>query len=533
MPKVKKPTCPEKTAVAYARYSSAGQRDVSIDQQLADIRSFAAKHGYRIVHEYADHAKSGFKNSAARAAFQAMLADAPSGSFDTVIAWKVARFGRNREESALYKKDLRQYGVSVVYAMEYIPSGAAGVLTEGMLESIAEWYSRNLSENVSRGMLDNARKAIYNGILILGYKRGPDGRYVIDEEQAAVVRKIYDLYLSGYSAVSIADELAAAGVVSARGRKMTSDVVLRVIASEYYMGVYSWGDVRVPGGMPVIIPEETWRRAQLMRKKTSRHIEKSPADFLLTGKVFCGLCGKPMVGDSGKSRNGSVYYYYNCTGHKSRAGYSRTCGKRPVRKDDLEEAVLDFVYDRCLSGPEKEKIADAIIAAQKADEAKSPLAALRGELKDTEKKISNINDAIENGVWNSSTSARLKSLEDSADHLRDSIAEMEFSRSQLLDRERILFFLSRMAKYDRNNDARRRQLVETFINSVFVHEDKLLIVINAVEGAAQLTLADIPPELQENGTPDGSDVPCRVASTRCYPNHRAVIYVIPFQKKTG
>lgn len=497
MAKIKKPPCPEKTAVAYARYSSAGQRDVSIDQQLADIRAYAEKYGYRVVHEYADHAKSGFKNSAARAAFQSMLAAAPSGSFDTVIAWKVDRFGRNREESALYKKDLRQYGVSVVYAMEHIPAGAAGVLTEGMLESIAEWYSRNLAENVSRGMNDNARKAIYNGTKILGYRVGPDGHYVIDEEQAAVVRRIFDLYISGYSAVSIASELGAAGVQSARGRKLTSDVVLRIISAEYYKGVYRWGDVRVPGGMPVIIPEETWEEAQRMKTKTARHVEKSPADFLLTGKVFCGLCGKPMVGDSGKSRNGTIHYYYNCTGHKSRAGYSRTCDKHPVRKDELEDAVLDFIYDHCLNGEEQEKIADVIIKAQEESESKSPRAALASELKETEKKISNINDAIENGIWNSSTAVRLKTLEDAAEHLRASIAELDFTRSQLLDKDRILFFLSRMAKYDRNNPARRRQLIEMFINSVFVFEDKLHIVINAVDGVSQISFADLPPDLPD------------------------------------
>ncbi len=128
MPKEKNQSCAPKTAVAYARYSSAGQRDVSIEQQLGDIRAFAAREGYMLVHEYADHAKSGFKHVSARTEFQAMLAAAEAGSFDTVIAWKVDRFGRNREESAIFKGRLRRFGVSVVYAMEPIPEGAAGVL---------------------------------------------------------------------------------------------------------------------------------------------------------------------------------------------------------------------------------------------------------------------------------------------------------------------------------------------------------------------------------------------------------------------
>ena len=139
MKKTATPSCPPRTAVAYARYSSAGQRDVSIEQQLADIRSFALREGYTIVHEYADHARSGFKNTSARAAFKAMMSAAETGAFDTLLVWKVDRFGRNREESSVFKGRLRRFGVRVLYAMEPIPEGSAGVLLEGMLEATAEW----------------------------------------------------------------------------------------------------------------------------------------------------------------------------------------------------------------------------------------------------------------------------------------------------------------------------------------------------------------------------------------------------------
>ena len=165
--KNKAPSCSPRTAVAYARYSSAGQRDVSIEQQLADIRAFAKRE---------------------------MMAAAEGGTFDTVISWKVDRFGRNREESALFKGRLRRFGVKVLYAMEPIPEGSAGVLLEGMLEATAEWYSRQLSENVTRGMTDNAMKCLYNGTRILGYTRGPDGRYALDPDQAELVRYIFDKY---------------------------------------------------------------------------------------------------------------------------------------------------------------------------------------------------------------------------------------------------------------------------------------------------------------------------------------------------
>ena len=239
-----------KTAVAYARYSSAGQRDVSIEQQLRDIHAYAEREGYTIVHEYADHARSGFRNVAARSQFQAMISAAATGSFQTVLCWKSDRFARSREDSAIYKGQLSRLGVSVVYVMEPIPQGAAGVLTEGMLEAIAEWYSRNLSENVKRGMADNASKCLYNGTTVFGYSGVRNQQYQINEEQAAVVRQIYALYIDGYSLAEIARLLNFSGQRTESGKEFTINKLYNILRQERYLGIYIFGDFRSPAGCP-------------------------------------------------------------------------------------------------------------------------------------------------------------------------------------------------------------------------------------------------------------------------------------------
>lgn len=521
MPKIKKAACRPKTAVAYARYSSAGQRDVSIEQQLRDIRAFADREGYALVHEYADHAKSGFHNTAARSEFLAMLSAAETGVFDTIITWKVDRFGRNREEAALYKGQLRRLGVSVLYAMEPIPAGAAGVLTEGMLEAIAEWYSRNLSENVTRGHRDNAAKCISNGCPIYGYRRGPDGHYILQQEEAAVVRSVFARYVQGFSAAAIAADLNASGMKTARGCPFSPQAVLRLLSNERYLGIYIWADVRIPGGMPAIVTPKEWEEAQRMKEKTGRHVEQGQADFLLTGKAFCGHCGAAMIGDSGTSKTGATHYYYTCQGKKARKG----CRKKSLRKEYLEDAVLRFIVENCLTGPEREKIADAIIAAQREQEKKSPLAAMEKELSETQKKIDNVNSAIESGIWNSSTAVRLKSLEDAAADLRLSIEKLKFSQAQLLTRDRVLFFLDKMARYDLSSPARRKQLIDTFLNAVYVFDGYAHIVINCVEGNARVPLSDLE-ALDLPPIPPGSDSGTDGAPFVTHPNSRIVIYTI-------
>lgn len=512
--KNKKPSCPPRTAVAYARYSSAGQRDVSIEQQLRDIRAFATREGYTLVHEYADHARSGFKNVKARTAFQSMMAVADSGTFDTVICWKVDRFGRNREESALFKGRLRRFGVKVLYAMEPIPEGSAGVLLEGMLESTAEWYSRQLSENVIRGMTDNANKCMFNGSHILGYRAGADGRYDINPAEAAVVREIFGLYRSGWSSARIAKDLNARGLRTLRGNPYCAQGILRVISNERYTGMYIWGNIRIPGGMPVIISPSDFEEAQLMKKKTARHVEQGVTDYLLTGKAFCGLCGSAMVGDSGTSKTGDRHYYYSCI-HRKR---DRKCTKKSVSKDRLEAAVIDFVIDHVLTGPEIERIADTVMALQAEELKSSPLAAMEAEYADVKKKIGNINNAIAAGIWNSSTSSMLKELEDQAEDLRVSIETMKYSHAQLTDRDRVLFHLHRFASTDRSDPAQCKALIDTFINAVYVFDDHLKIVINNMEGNEKVSLSDLSDEcsdIDNSGPPNVS-----------HPNPRITIYRI-------
>lgn len=516
--KNKMPSCSPRTAVAYARYSSAGQRDVSIEQQLADIRAFAKREGYTIVHEYADHARSGFKNASARTAFQSMLSAAESGSFDTVISWKVDRFGRNREESALFKGRLRRFGVKVLYAMEPIPEGSAGVLLEGMLEATAEWYSRQLSENVTRGMTDNAHRCLYNGTKVLGYFRGPDGHYAIQPEEAAVVRNIFDQYCSGVSAARICRRLNAQGLTTSRGKSFSPESLMRIISNERYTGVYIWGEIRVPGGMPAIVETSVFEEAQHMKKKTARHIEHHAVDFLLTGKAFCGICGAAMIGDSGVSHTGDRHYYYTCQSRKSRKG----CPKKSHRKDVLEASVVDFILDYVLSDSEIGRIADAVMALQEEELKHSPLAAMESEHAELLRQIDNINNAIAAGIWNSSTSAKLKALEDAAENLRVSVETLRYSQSQLIDRDRVLFFLHRFTRGDRSDPLLRQSIIDTFVNAVFVFDDRIDLVINNVDGNERFPLADLPDEYP----PDGSDIVSSGVPFVNHPNPRVTIYRI-------
>ena len=143
--------------VIYARYSSTGQREESVEGQLRECKAFAERKGIAIVGSYIDRAISG-RDAENRLEFQRLIKDSAKGLFDVIIVWKLDRFARNRYDSAHYKSILRKNNVKVISATEAISEGAEGILLESLLEGLAEYYSVELGVKVSRGLTENALK---------------------------------------------------------------------------------------------------------------------------------------------------------------------------------------------------------------------------------------------------------------------------------------------------------------------------------------------------------------------------------------
>ena len=155
-------------AVIYTRFSSHKQNTTSTTAQLIECRAFAERNGYYIVGEYIDESISGKSDD--RPEFLRMIEDSSKGKFSRILVYSLDRFARNRYDSARYKAKLKKNGVKVLSAKENISDDPAGIVMEGVLESMAEYYSAELSQKVNRNMLLNAEKGLYNGGFVpLGY----------------------------------------------------------------------------------------------------------------------------------------------------------------------------------------------------------------------------------------------------------------------------------------------------------------------------------------------------------------------------
>ena len=147
--------------VIYARFSSHSQTEQSIEGQLKVCYEYAESNHYTVVGEYIDRAISGTTDN--RAEFQRMISDSDKHTFEGVLVYQLDRFARNRYDSAINKAKLKKNGVRVLSAKENIADDASGILVEGVLESMAEYYSVELSQKIHRGMAINAEKCLSNG----------------------------------------------------------------------------------------------------------------------------------------------------------------------------------------------------------------------------------------------------------------------------------------------------------------------------------------------------------------------------------
>lgn len=417
-------------AVIYARYSSAGQREESIEDQVRVCRQAAERDGAAVARVYHDDATTG-RTAEGRDGFLRMVADARRGLFDVVYVYKLDRFARNRYDAAVYKAKLRRCGVELRSATEAVGDGPESILLESMLEGLAEYYSVALAENVKRGQLGNAMKCKHNGVRTYGYDLGDDGYYHVNEEEAAVVRRMFRMYADGASMPEIAAAMPEAR--TKMGKPLSVGFISKSLRLEKYRGVYSYGQTRVEGGMPAIVDGELFEGVQVMLAARARR-RRSTMEYLLSGKLFDAE-GHRYQSSSGHGKSGRKYTYYRCpaTGHQ-------------VPQHVLEDAVAKAAADVIAADDDAVEAIVAMVMAAQAEEMADSIAAAdatRKRLEQNAREQSRVVDLAAKTGAVDAVAAKLGQLADEREELEASLAEMELSCA-MVDEERAEFWVRRL-----------------------------------------------------------------------------------------
>ncbi len=489
-------------AVIYARFSSSGQREESIEGQLRDCYEYAQKNGLNVIGEYIDRALTGKTDK--RPDFQRMLRDSERGHFEVVITWKMDRFARNRYDSAIYKYRLKKNGIRIFYAKEVIPDGPEGIILESVMEGYAEYYSENLSQNVKRGNYDSALELKTLGRVLLGLRTGPDGRYEIEPAGAALVRRIFAEYAEGERAKDIYTRLNEEGHRTVRGGPFNKNSLRRILQNEKYIGVYEYEDIRIEDGIPAIVDKPLFEKVQTMIKKNHDSPGRGRAQhFLLTTKLFCGHCGAAMVGDGGTSHTGKAYAYYSCNTRKKTQG----CTKDTVRKQWIEDLVVGELVRLIHTDGFIDEVADKVMEYQKREKDRAALTALEARLSENEKAINNMVAAIEAGVITPTTKSRLMELEGQRADIEKGIARELIAEPQI-ERDHLVYFLDRFRNGSIDDEEYRIMLVDTFLNSVYLYDDdKLVLVLNYSGEHCKVTLSLVEKAIDGEGSECSSFAP--------------------------
>ena len=486
-------------AALYARVSSDRQDvDLSIAAQLRALRDYAERNGYLVAREYVDEAESG--RIADRPQFTRMLDEAakPEAPFKEILVWKFSRFTRKREHAVAFKSMLRRRGVRVVSITEQADDTPTGKLLEAIIESVDEFYSENLAQEVTRGMREAASRGFWmTSYAPYGYKRvyvqdGPKKRPTLelDPPSDAVVRRIFDMVLQGKSILDVTKTLNAEGIPTTNGKKWLKTTIHSMLDNEAYTGAVVWGTnakdgqppVRVEDAFPAIITKQEFRRAKkLLGSRAPRrvHPRRAASPYLLSGILKCETCGKAMTAAEAKS---GKYTYYVC--HSLLKRGSGTCKTPRLNAKNFEELIVGNIRENILT---ESNIRDLVKLLDEemdgvAREQRERMETIEEELEDVKRRLGRIWHAIETtDIEMADASERIREHRERKEKLEIAAEE---ARGLLVERRRFLdsadtiaTFAAEMSDFLKTSElTETRAFVHSFVKEIEVRPGKAAIV---------------------------------------------------------
>ena len=475
-------------AVIYARYSSDNQRDASIDQQVKACTKFAADRGLEVLKVYEDRALTGRTDR--RPSFLQMIKDSSKKRFQFVIVYSLDRFSRNKYDSVMHKHTLKENGVTVLSAMEHITDDPTGALMESILEGFAEYYSRELSQKINRGLTDNAEKGIVNGSVPLGFKRGPDGYPVIVEEEAEIVREIFRRVADDEPFIRIIEDLNRRGLKTKIGHEWNRSSFNRILSNDRYIGVYRYKQFVHENGFPAIVDKDLFYSVQKKVKEkpnargTGMRRKTEYGQYLLTGKLICGKCGALMTGISGVGRHGDRCFYYSCVRKKN----EHACDKKNVRRDPVELAVTIWLQQMLMNNELIEWMADQTVAYQGTGRDEDEITAKKDRLKEITRKRENILKAIEDGIYTASTKDRLQELEAEESNLQMELVAIKAEQDSMITKDMILSYLETLRDGDVTDPKFQQLMIDSFLAKAILYDDKIKLIFNLTKEHEEATI---------------------------------------------
>ena len=449
-----------------ARYSTDRQNPDSIEVQVEKCTEWCNAHGLPVLGVFADEAISGMKDD--RPQYRRMMKQLAAGGADTVVIYDQSRMFRKMTAWFSFRDEIERLGVKVISVTQPGIGGdlrdPTNFLTEGSMALFNQIWALQSRQKVTEKMRFMARNGMHTGGKpALGYMV-EDGRLVICEPEAEIVRSIFSDYAAGKSYNEILNGLNSSGKRTKNGNRFGPNSIHDLLKNEKYIGTLIYGKVekrpdgsrnshcesanvmRLENAIPAIIDRETWDKVQarlVENRRKSPGRPQSAREYPLRGKVFCGKCKSAMV----VSRSYGSYYYYGCNARKRKGD----CDNMPIRVDDLEQQVASAV--RGLLGTPGNVDALIRILRSERDKLHSGAAAQLTDLiarrDDISKKLDSAIDAVLSGLNSPALTRRIQELEAEKAKLEHEMSQLKASvDGASVSEETIIGFLPEMLADD-------------------------------------------------------------------------------------
>ena len=365
------------TAVIYVRVSTKEQAErdgdpegYSIPAQREACKRKATSLDAAVIEEFVDRGESA--RTADRPELQRLLDFVIDNPVTYVIVHKIDRLARNRADDVAINLALQQAGVQLVSVTENIDETPSGILLHGIMSSIAEFYSRNLANEVIKGSVQKAKAGGTPGRAPTGYLNvrhivnGQEVRTVeVDPDRGPLMVWAFEAYATGQWTIrTLLDELTTRGLTSVPtatkpGKPLGTANLQRLLRHPYYMGIVRYRGVLYPGKHEPLVTPETWQRVQeVLASNNIAGDKQREHNHYLKGSIYCGACGSRLVVSHAKNRHGTVYRYFICLGRQQK----RTdCRQQAIRIDQTEDAVAAVYATIQLTAEQADQVSDFVL----------------------------------------------------------------------------------------------------------------------------------------------------------------------------
>lgn len=478
--------------VIYARYSSDMQREESIDAQIRYCKKYMESYEeYELVEIYYDEAKTAKEDIENREHFQRMIADGKDGHYDIILVHKFNRFARNKLDSAIYKKKLRDIGIRVISASQAIEDTPEGRMMESLIEAMDEYYSENLGLEVIKGLKENAFKGRRIGSMApLGFYYDEDGKLREDKSRSHIVKEMFDLYLEGYGKLAIANKMSAKGYRGLRGKSFSDNAVSKILRNEAYTGTFTCTiggeEIRIENNHDVIIDIVTFNKAQeIAKKRADKPRLQNNHTYSLTGKMRCGICGGGYVGSGWTMRknvhgNKVPVYSYRCTNRRVHKCYNHN-----IRQDEIENYISTYVINRLLNRKRIDQIAEKfeeILNEFKENRPTETIDYLRKEKSNLESQSSKLLDLYldpQSPIDKDTLKQRMDDVKRKLSGIESEIKSYYVNESFQLTKDDAVNYLRKFKRdFDDTDTHMVKAIIDTFVKDVIVKKSYVLITFN-------------------------------------------------------